>query len=117
MRKQIQSFLIGFKQAVTQGSGVYLIPRHDNTVTMSHLGITKKNVEEILLSLSVEDYSSGPDDDRSGSGQIWVFGKVIRGENIYIKLKLVDVDGKKLAKCISFHIASYPIKYPYRTSE
>ncbi len=116
MRKEIQSFLIGFKQVVTQGSGVFLVPRHDTRVTMSHLGITKKNLEEILLALSVENYSSGPEDDRDRSGQVWVFGKVVRGYEIYIKLKVAEVSGKKVAKCISFHIASYPIEYPYRSS-
>lgn len=115
MRRQIQSFLIGFKQAVTQGSGVYLVPRHDTTVTLSHLGITKKNLEELLLALSVENYSSGPEEDRDRAGSVWVFGKEIRGYEIYIKLKIVEVSGVKLAKCISFHIASFPMKYPYKT--
>ena len=115
MRKEIQSFLVSFKQAVTQGSGVFLIPRHDNRVTMSHLGITKKNLEEILLALSVENYSSGLEEDRGRSGQIWVFGKEVRGYEIYIKLKVADVSGRKIAKCISFHIASYSIEYPYKS--
>ena len=117
VRKQIQSFLIGFKQAVTQGSGVVLIPRHDTTVTLSHLGITKRNLEEILLALSVENYSSGPEDDRGRAGSIWVFGKEIRSYEIYIKLKIAEVSGEKIAKCISFHIASYPMEYPYKTKE
>lgn len=116
MRKQIQAFLIGFKQAVTQGSGVDLIPRHNTTVTLSHLGITKRNLEEILLAISVENYSSGPKEDRDRAGSIWIFGKEIRGYEIYIKLKIAEVSGKKIAKCISFHIASHTIEYPYKTT-
>lgn len=117
MREQIHSFLIEFKKTVTQGSGVMLVPRHDTKATLSHLGITKRNLEEILLTLSVENYSSGPEADRDKGGDIWVFGKQIRGYEIYIKLKVAEVSGIKIAKCISFHIAKYPMEYPCKTSE
>lgn len=117
MREQIHTFLIEFKKAVTQGSGVILVPRHDTLATLSHLGITKRNLEEILLTLSVENYSNGPENDRDKGGELWVFGKQIRGHEIYIKLKVAEVSGSKIAKCISFHIAKYPLEYPCRTSE
>ena len=71
MRKQIHTFLVEFKKAVTRGSGVMLVPRHDTRVTLSHLGITKRNLEEILLTLSVDNYSSGPEADRDKGGDIW----------------------------------------------
>ena len=117
MRKQIHTFLIEFKKAVTQGSGVMLVPRHDTLVTLGHLGITKRNLEEILLTLSVDNYSSGPEIDRGKGGDIWVFGKNIRSYEIYIKLKVADVAGTRIARCISFHIAKYPMEYPCRTTE
>jgi hypothetical protein len=117
VRKQIHTFLIEFKRAVTQGSGVMLVPRHDTKVTLAHLGITKRNLEEILLTLSVDNYSSGPETDRDRGGDIWVFGKQIRGYEMYIKLKVTEVSGTKIAKCISCHIAKYPMKYPCKTSE
>jgi hypothetical protein len=55
-----------------------------------------------------------PDKDHSRGGAIWVFGKTIKGHEIYIKLKLAEVNGKSLAKCISFHKANLPITYPLR---
>jgi len=30
-----------------------LVPRHDTMATLSHLGLTKRNLAEILLTLSV----------------------------------------------------------------
>jgi len=117
VREQIHTFLIEFKKVVTQGSGVMLVPRHDSKVTLSHLGITKRNLEEILLTLSVDNYSSGPEADKDKGGDIWVFGKQIRGYEIYIKLKVAEVSGTKIAKCISFHIAKHPMEYPCKTSE
>jgi hypothetical protein len=115
VRTRIHSFLIEFKKAATGGKGVFLVPRHDSMVTLSHLGLTKRNLAEILLTLSVEDYCNGPEDDRDQGGEIWVFGKLIRGYEIYIKLKVAVVDGDSIAKCISFHIAKFPLRYPCKT--
>lgn len=92
-----------------------LVPRHDTMATLSHLGLTKRNLAEILLTLSVEDYCSGPEEDRNQGGDIWVFGKLISGYEIYIKLKVAIVAGKAIAKCISFHIAKYPMRYPCKS--
>ncbi|MHB8789968.1 MAG: toxin [Desulfobulbaceae bacterium] len=117
MRERILTFLVEFKKVVTRGSGVMLVPRHDTMATLSHLGITKRNLEELLLTLSVADYSCGPETDRGAGGDLWVFGRQIRGYEVYIKLKVADVSGTKTAKCISFHIAKYPMAYPCKTSE
>jgi hypothetical protein len=116
MSTPVRDFLLEFKKAVTSASGVYLVPREDSLATLQHLGLTKKNLEEILLSLSVADYCRGPEADRDREGQLWIFGKRLRGHEIYIKLKVAMVAGKKIAKCISFHVAKYPLSYPCKKS-
>lgn len=116
MSTPVRDFLLEFKKAVTQASGVYLVPREDTLATLQHLGLTKKNLEEILLSLSVVDYCCGPEADRDREGQLRIFGKRLRGHEIYIKLKVAMVGGKKIAKCISFHVAKYPLSYPCKKS-
>ncbi len=103
-----------FKQAVTTGGGVKLVPRASTKTTLSDLGLTKKNAEDILLSLSVVDYSKGPESDRDRSGNVWFFGKEVNGHELYIKLKVAEVKGVKLAKCISFHVAEHAIRYPLK---
>lgn len=113
-QEEARAFLLDFKDTVTAGSGVYLIPRDANRQTLKYLGLTKNNLEEILLGLTILDYCKGPDADRDQAGEIWVFGKEIEGENVYIKLKVADVKGKKIAKCISFHIAKYELNYPHK---
>lgn len=113
MKNRARDFLLEFKE-VTSGSGVDLIPRHDTRETLRYLGLTKRNLEEILLSLSVSDYCSGPEADRDKGGEIWVFGNTVGGHEIYIKLKVVDVGERRIAKCISFHIAQFPLNYPFR---
>jgi hypothetical protein len=113
MPEQVRKFLLDFKEvAVT--SGVYLVPRHDTQETMRYLGLTKRNVKEILIGLSVADYCAGPKADRDRAGEIWEFGKDVDGCDVYIKLKLAEVDGKLIAKCISFHIPKFPLRYPHR---
>ena len=59
-------------------------------------------------------YCKGPEADRDRPGELWFFGKVIQDKGIYIKLKIADADGIKIAKCISFHIAEYPMSFPYK---
>lgn len=113
-KEEARKFLLEFKQVATGGSGIDLVPRKGSLETLRFLGLTKRNLEEILLELSVADYCSGPKADRNRPGELWEFGKNLDGYEVYIKLKVADIGGSKIAKCISFHIASHPIKYPYR---
>jgi len=54
--KHVRRFLLEFKQIATSGSGIDLVPRKNIRPTLLKLGLTKRNIEEILLSLSVSDY-------------------------------------------------------------
>ncbi len=113
MEDQVKKFLLGFK-GVAVKDGVDTIPRKDTSATLQYLGLTYKNLEEVLLSLSVEDYYEGPLKDDKKPGELWVFGKEVKGAEVYIKLKVADVSGVRIAKCISFHIPVHPMKYPFR---
>jgi len=84
---------------------------------LADLGLTKNNLKEKILALSVEDYCGGPEPDRDRAGDVWIFGKQIFGREIYIKLKIAWVGKEKIAKCLSFHPASYPLCFPYRGEE
>lgn len=110
-------FLLSFKEAVTAGSGIDLVPRKGTLLTLQFLGLTKQNLEEIVLSLSVADYCSGPELDRDRGGEVWVFGAGVGDYEVYIKLKLAASSGQKIPKCLSFHISKQPLKYPYRPKQ
>jgi hypothetical protein len=112
--EHVRQFLLEFKKAATSGSGVDLVPRRSTRPTLLKLGLTKRNVEEILLSLSVADYCKGPEGDRDRPGEVWFFGKEIEGCEVYIKLKVANVRGRAIAKCISFHFAKHPLSFPYK---
>lgn len=108
-------FLKEFKKIIQAGRFLF-INRKKNKETLTRLGITKTNVFNIVLGLSVEDYCSGPEQDDSDQrpGDIWIFGTEVFGEDIYIKLKIFQARGQRHVKCISFHGPEYPLKQPWK---
>lgn len=87
-----------------------------NENTMLALHYDAKDVVEELKTLTVDDYSESMVDSVSPQYKIlYVFGKVIKGRDIYIKIRLKERRvGKKFVFCLSFHFARSPIVYRYR---
>ena len=111
---QVSIFLKEFKKIVTQERGLDIVDRKENLNSLIELGLTKKNCEYEILSLSVPDFCAGPKPDKDRSGVIWEFGKKISGHDVYIKLKITEVGSVRIAKCISFHIAQHSITNPLK---
>lgn len=101
---------------MTNGRGLDIIPRPLNNKTIRELELTKENVWEIILDLTILDYVRGPEIDRDKPGEMWIFGREIAKKEVYIKLKIAQVGLVKIAKCISFHIAEFPLRYPHKRS-
>jgi hypothetical protein len=114
---EIRDFLVEFKRIIVKGRGLDIVNRRENIDTLAKMGLTKKNLIEEIMTLSVENYCQGPEPDRDRPGAIWVFGKQIGAEEIYVKLKIAQVGKEKIAKCLSFHAANFPLCYPYRGEE
>jgi len=49
-----------------------------------------------------------------GQGDVWVFGKEIKGTDVYIKIFINSILDKSNI-CISFHISEYPNLNPLKT--
>ena len=116
-KAEVRDFLLEFKKIVTSGRGLDIVSRRENLDALAKLGLTKKNLKEEIIALSVENYCEGPEPDKDRPGYIWVFGKQIEREEVYIKLKIARVGKEKIAKCLSFHAAKFPLCYPYRAEE
>ena len=112
----VSAFLTEFKLIVTKGRGLDVIPRQPNQDALVNLELTERNRKECILGLSVYDYCSGPKPDKDRPGHVWKFGKRIAGKEVYIKLKIAVAESAKIAKCLSFHEAEYPLIYPFRSS-
>ena len=81
---------------------------------MLDLEIRPIDREKFIDQLSIEDFSEGPlPEDWHGSKEMWVFGKLINLKEVYIKICLGAPNSNVI--CISFHIAEYPMKYPFRS--
>lgn len=81
--------------------------------TLADLDITPKYRKDAILKLKAIDYSEGPLADLLNyMGDMWVFGKDVKGKEVYIKISM-GVPGTSTI-CISFHIAEHKMKYPFK---
>ena len=114
LRRQILNFLKDFKELM--GQGYYFVKEHHKNIqTLKDLGINARIRDEIILSVAMENYSSGPNPDEYHPGYYWIFGKDLDAIEIYIKLKIVsNNNGNERAVCFSFHPSEHPLKYPFR---
>jgi hypothetical protein len=112
LRKFVQKFLAEFKVLIYEDK-LRINDRLKNKDALLELGLTGNQRKEIILSLSVLDYNSGPTKDIYKSGDYWVFGKIIGSVEIYIKLKIVEHADEEYAVCLSFHKSENPLRYPF----
>ena len=90
--------------------------REKNREALLMLDITPLQRELIVKNLQVQDYVEGPVIDiLNKEGEMWVFGKDVKGREVYIKITLGYDNGQTI--CISFHLAEYPLIYPFKKKE
>ncbi|PKL00632.1 MAG: hypothetical protein CVV56_04905 [Tenericutes bacterium HGW-Tenericutes-1] len=100
---QIKQFL----QDVKNADIIDFVPTDKNRRTRLSIGLSTYDQEELVRSLKVEEYYSGPsnDKDTSRTGMIWVFKHNYQGHMLYIKLKeKIFVEGTTVIRCLSCHI-------------
>lgn len=109
----VSSFLDEFKTKLKIWSVLFRDDRGKNTQTLLELEISQSDAKRVLEELTVPDYSRGPLPDRLHQGpDMWVFGKTIKGHEVYIKITL-GAPGASVI-CISFHFAEHPMNYPLK---
>lgn len=87
--------------------------RPKNRETLLQLEITHLQREMIVKNLQTQDYVEGPVVDiLNKEGEMWVFGKDVKGREVYIKITLGYENGQTI--CISFHLAESPLQYPFK---
>lgn len=111
-KEDVQRFLNQMKEKIKVFGIMYRDDRGKNAQALINLEITPKYRDSVIINLEVEDYSEGPViDTLYRCGEMWVFGKDVKGQEVYIKITL----GKGTsAMCISFHIAERPMNYPFK---
>lgn len=111
--QEIEKFLRDFKFKMDFYQILFLDDRGKNQQTLYDLEITPDERKDVIRSLSVEDYSEGPLEERMrGILPMWIFGKEVKGHEVYIKISM-GVENRE-TMCISFHIAEHPMHYPFK---
>lgn len=112
-REDVQSFLEQFHTNMKIFGIIYRDDRGKNQKALEELEIVPSFRKVIIENLTVEDYVEGPViDTLNRLGKMWVFGKDIKGRDVYIKIMISDYNGQTI--CISFHLAEKPLQYPFK---
>lgn len=111
--KEIKEFLQELKAKMVALQFVFE-NRDKNRETLVKLELLPSKIREVIFNLEIENYYQGPkDNDQYGKNPMWVFGAMVKKEEIYIKITITDFS----VICISFHIAENSIKYPYKKNQ
>jgi len=109
----VQSFLAQFQEKMKVMGIIYRDDRGKNQKALEELEIVPSFRRVVIENLIAEDYVTGPIiDELNKLGEMWVFGKDVKGREVYIKIMLGGTDRQTI--CISFHIAEQPLKYPFK---
>ena len=112
-REEVQNFLEQFHSKMKVIGIIYRDDRGKNRKTLEELEIVPSFRKIVIESLSVDDYVEGPVVDTLNKlGELWVFGKDVKGREVYIKIMMSEQVPQTI--CISFHLAEHPMKYPLK---
>ena len=111
-REEVEAFLSCFQDKL-KVFNIIFCNREKNTQALADLDITPLYRETVIKEIAVEDYSEGPIVDTINKfGDMWVFGKDVKQQEVYIKISLGRPNSSTI--CISFHKAEHPVKYPFK---
>lgn len=110
---EIQKFLNDFHQKVEVFDIMFLDEREKNMNAISDLSLTRGERKQIIKSLTIDNYSEGPIKNLLNQwGDLWVFGKDVQNQEVYIKICYGQPNRSTI--CVSFHVAEFPMQYPYK---
>ncbi|MBI4209088.1 MAG: hypothetical protein HY538_05205 [Deltaproteobacteria bacterium] len=109
---EVERFLKKWREASL--GFIDFVPRRKNLEGLTQLGLTLSLARKILRGLKAQNYVSGPEADRDrDTKDIWVFGIQVGGSQVYIKIKIFKWGHEYRAKCLSFHPAEKPLRFPF----
>ena len=113
---QVEEFLKKFKEKLKIWDIVYRDDRGKNTQTLADLELRPIERTKIIENLTYKDYCQGPlKDDLYSGTDLWVFGKEVKKNEIYIKITIGYISSSVI--CISFHISEHKLTYPFKTEK
>lgn len=112
-KDQVVQFLNEFFVKYRSFDIIFRDERGKNAAALLTLEISPAQRKKIIESLTADDYTEGPlEDTLYRIADLWVFGKTLKKKELYIKISMGADNSRTI--CISFHVAEYPLKYPFR---
>ncbi len=112
-KEEVEKYLSDLKVKINVYDIFFLDDRGKNQQALYDLEISPDDRKRIISNLIIDDYSEGPLKERMrGILPMWVFGKVVKTKEVYIKISMGELNNKAI--CISFHIAEFPMSYPFK---
>ena len=112
-KEQVEAFLKRLKEKIKVFDIVFRDDRGKNLQTLATLEINTIVRKQVIMNIEPEDYVEGPIVDTLNKvGEMWVFGKNVKGQEVYIKITLGLPNSSTI--CISFHIAEHKMNYPFK---
>lgn len=112
-KEQVEAFLKRLKEKIKVFDIIFRDDRGKNLQTLATLEINTIVRKQIIMNIEPEDYVEGPIvDTLNKMGEMWVFGKDVKGHEVYIKITLGLPNSSTI--CISFHIAEHKMNYPFK---
>lgn len=112
-RYDVENFLNDFKFKLDFFGILFRDERTKNAITLAELGITSNDRIKIIRELETESYCEGPISELLyGNADMWIFGVKVKNYDIYIKISMGVPNSKTI--CISFHIAEFPMIFPFK---
>jgi hypothetical protein len=111
--KEVVAFLKDFKIKMGIWDVLFRDERGKNAQTLVTLELRPIERKAVLESLTPKDYSQGPLEEKLyGGSDMWVFGKIIKKQEVYIKITLGAMGCSVI--CISFHLVEHKMQYPLK---
>jgi hypothetical protein len=111
----VRAFLEQFRICIDFGAIVRFRRTPKNIQGLVTLNMTEAQAIARVSCLTHADYCKGPEADRDEDGkEIWVFGCVEDGAEVYIKLRLDPNSPFSTPVVRSFHPAEHPLSYPLK---
>ena len=104
---EVQNFLEQFHTKMKVFGIIYRDDRGKNQKALEELEIVPSYRKVVIESLTVPVV-----DTLNRLGEMWVFGKDVKGREVYIKIMISENECQTI--CISFHLAETPLKYPFK---
>lgn len=115
-QEDVEIFLKQFRVKMEIFGIIFRNDRGKSIQTLLDLNITELERLQVVKTIEIEDYSEGPIADTLNNGMdMWVFGKDVHDKEVYIKITM-GLNGLHTI-CISFHVAEYPMNYPFKNKQ